>query len=182
MTQSNSINIGGFVDPSFSDYEGVASLVIFTRGCTVGCQYCQNKYLQSGESMMSCGDVKDKIDRTLCRAIVFSGGEPLQQAAPLLELVKHARSRGKLVSIQTSGIFSIHDSLVAGMVLDLADKILLDIKDYTGPRFVQNWADVIYNTFPEKTQLRVTSGPGVSELFLDRISKRYPGIRIVNAE
>ena len=87
------------IETSFIDYPGQTSMVIFMTGCTMGCPNCHNPALQDPNfgSEASVADLKDELaKRSLCRAVVFSGGDPLFQEQ---ELILACKELSKLVKI-----------------------------------------------------------------------------------
>lgn len=122
------VNLGGVVPLSTVDWFGLAAIVIFFRGCPLRCPYCQNRDLQTGESFEQLSNVMEKIRQAapFVSAVVFSGGEPLKQIRPLIELSKFAGALGLKVGLETCGYFpeKLSNLIEEGVI----DKVFLDVK------------------------------------------------------
>ena len=107
-------------------------MVIFLQGCPLRCRYCHNPdtWNPAGGQEMT---VEDVVKRALKYkrfygkngGVTFSGGEPLMQAAFVLECVKRLKECGVHTALDTSG--GIWNDEVKAL-LDATDLILLDIK------------------------------------------------------
>ena len=101
------MNIGGFLKFSTIDYPDKLSAVIFCQGCRLKCTYCYNTSLRDineegyhkWETIYTF--LKERVGKL--EAVVFSGGEPLEQD-DLLEKIKLVKELGYLVGIHTAGI------------------------------------------------------------------------------
>lgn len=122
------VNFGGFVDLSTIDWPGRAVCTVFLRGCPLRCSYCHNAAIQAGSDMREIDEVIARIEtaRPLISGVIFSGGEPTMQRAPLLVLARAAKERGLLVGIQTNGYFP--DTLEALISEGVVDRVALDYK------------------------------------------------------
>ncbi len=115
------------VPVSFCDFVSEPASVIFFSGCNFDCGYCQNWRLkkQLPEHLTDISAIKDALARNkLISACKVTGGEPLLQLEPLIELGRFARSIGLKFGIDTNG--SMPDLLK--QVLPLLDLVSLDIK------------------------------------------------------
>lgn len=100
------VNFGSIVEFSTIDYPGKIAYVIFLRGCSRKCEYCQNKELWDGENYIDVKDIFkmiDNLDNRFYQAIVISGGEPLDQYIQLSIIAKYARKKGFKTGLHTSG-------------------------------------------------------------------------------
>jgi pyruvate formate lyase activating enzyme len=104
--RASSLRIGGFEPFSTVDYPGRLAAVIFCQGCPLRCGYCHNpdlipvrtKGLLSFEAVYSAIEMReDFLD-----AVVFSGGEPLAQAA-VIPAMAAIRRRGLEIGLHTAG-------------------------------------------------------------------------------
>jgi anaerobic ribonucleoside-triphosphate reductase activating protein len=103
---SGDLLVGGMVPLSTADFPGQLAAVLFCQGCPWRCGYCHNPHLQA----FRAGDAQPfaalvpwlKTRRGLLDAVVFSGGEPLAQAA-LGEAVTTCRKLGFEVGLHTAG-------------------------------------------------------------------------------
>ena len=106
--------------------------VVFLSGCPLRCLYCHNPdtWVQKQTLCMTPPEVMEKIrsERSflLRGGVTLSGGEPLMQAEFCAELLTLCRQEGFHTAIDTSGAIPLEQSRHA---IDLADMLLLDIKD-----------------------------------------------------
>lgn len=128
MVRGVKVNYGGFVDLSTKDWPGRAVCTVFFRGCPLRCSYCHNATIQTGRDERDIEEVIARIDdaRHLISGVIFSGGEPTMQPAPLAALCRAVKERGLLVGIQTNGYFP--DTLALLLEEGLVDRIALDYK------------------------------------------------------
>jgi pyruvate formate lyase activating enzyme len=121
------IRIGGLQRWSTCDWPGELAATIFCQGCSWACPYCHNPHLRpaTGESAISWPEVRVFLEsrRGLLDGVVFSGGEPLLQAA-LIEAIEEVRSLGFRVALHTGG--SAPERFAR--VLSLVDWVGFDIK------------------------------------------------------
>jgi pyruvate formate lyase activating enzyme len=102
------LRVGGFVPFTSTDYPGALAAVVFCQGCPWRCEYCHNPHLIPSRG----GDERDferLLDwlaqrRGLLDAVVFSGGEPLAQAA-LAAAIGAVRVLGFAVGVHTGGAY-----------------------------------------------------------------------------
>ena len=115
------INFGGWVPLSTVDYPGLASTVIFLRGCHVRCERCHNKHLWDGREERTERYIFDLIDstRAFVSAVVISGGEPLDQPDAVRSIAAYAHGIGMKVCVHTSGEGEL------GRLLPYVDVVLL---------------------------------------------------------
>ena len=123
------INLGGVVPLSTLDWTGVAAAVIFMRGCPLRCPHCHNSHLQSGEELDDLDKIKKKIDEAepFISALILSGGEPFVQLAACRAIASHAKEKGLLVGVETSGFYP--DRLASLIEDGLIDIVFLDVKE-----------------------------------------------------
>lgn len=91
------LQIGGFLDNSLVNGEGVRS-VIFVSGCMHNCESCQNEFMQDfnyGDSV-SVHDIVQKIRRNMpiIKGVTFSGGEPFESGIALSKLAEEIKGLG----------------------------------------------------------------------------------------
>jgi pyruvate formate lyase activating enzyme len=121
------LNIGGLTRCTTIDYPGELAAVIFCQGCPWRCGYCHNHGLlqeRSGHEIPWRATL-DFLERRrgLLDAIVFSGGEPTQQAG-LAGAMRAAKQMGFLIGLHTSGAFPN----ALEQVLPFTDWVGMDIK------------------------------------------------------
>lgn len=132
---ASSLRIGGFEPFSTVDYPGRLAAVIFCQGCPLRCSYCHNPDLIPARAaeLLSFECVLSVIDRRkgLLDAVVFSGGEPLAQAA-LIPAMAAMRRGGFEIGLHTAGT----NPELFEEALPLVDWVGFDVKapfhDYRG--------------------------------------------------
>ena len=120
------MRVGGIVDISTKDIPNKSTMVIFTVGCNLSCEFCHNKYLLH-EGVGRDVDIPDLLEQIksnmLVSGVSISGGEPTLQK-DLLELCKEIKSVGKYISIDTNG--TNPKSIIE--LLPFINRIALDMK------------------------------------------------------
>ena len=89
------IRLAGAANDSIVDGPGIR-LAIFVQGCTHDCPGCQNPetHNPSGGYVKTVEDIIAAMDKNpLLDGITLSGGEPMEQPAPLIELADAAHAR-----------------------------------------------------------------------------------------
>ena len=119
--------VGGLQRWTSIDFPGRLAAVVFCQGCPWRCSYCQNpQLLDAGAApQLAWEEVFDFLRgrRGLLDGVVFSGGEPLLQAA-LPAAIAEVRALGFEVALHTSGMYPER----LREVLPWVDWIGLDIK------------------------------------------------------
>ena len=123
---TQTMNFGGYTAPSTIDWFGISAGVLFFRGCSLNCKSCQNTALLEGEKRISLYTVRKLIGESefVISGVVFSGGEPLEQAGPLNQLLEWCQRRGLKTYLHTSG--NCPDSLLK--VIGKLNGVRLDFK------------------------------------------------------
>jgi pyruvate formate lyase activating enzyme len=142
---TNALRIAAVTPLSTVDYPGRLAAVVFLQGCAWRCSYCHNAHLQdaTGPATLAWPQVRGFLERRrgLLDAVVFSGGEPTQQAASLADAAREVRALGFLAGLHTAGLYP---DLLAGL-LPLFDWVGLDVKatqaDYAGITGVRGSGD-----------------------------------------
>ena len=137
------MRIGGIVDISTKDIPNKSTMVIFTVGCNLSCEFCHNKYLLH-EGVGRDIDVPKLMEQIksnmLVSSVSISGGEPTLQK-DLLELCKEIKNVGKYISIDTNGT----NPKSITELLPYINRIALDIK---GPLSSKRLAKITGNQVP----------------------------------
>ncbi len=124
---ASSLRIGGFEPFSTVDYPGRLAAVIFCQGCPLRCGYCHNPDLipARASGSLSFEDVLSAIDarKGFLDAVVFSGGEPLAQAA-VIPAMEAMRRRGFETGLHTAGT----NPALFEAALPLVDWVGFDVK------------------------------------------------------
>ncbi|NLO10511.1 MAG: pyruvate formate lyase-activating protein [Clostridiales bacterium] len=121
---------------SFGTVDGPGiRFVVFMQGCPLRCQFCHNP--DTWDVRKGTEYTPDELMEEILKykaymdysggGVTFTGGEPLLQADFILEVSKMCKSKGISVTIDTSG-FIFNDTIKE--LLDYADLVLLDIKNY----------------------------------------------------
>jgi len=120
------MRVGGIVDISTKDIPNKSTMVIFTVGCNLSCEFCHNKYLLH-EGVGRDIDVPKLMEQIksnmLVSSVSISGGEPTLQK-DLLELCKEIKNVGKYISIDTNGT----NPKPIKELLPYINRIALDVK------------------------------------------------------
>ncbi|MFA4905816.1 MAG: anaerobic ribonucleoside-triphosphate reductase activating protein [Candidatus Margulisiibacteriota bacterium] len=124
------MDIRGFIETSFLDWDGKITSVIFVPGCNFRCPFCNNAVLVlKAESLPPVDPAlidefilkrKDFID-----GVVITGGEPTLQS-DLPAYLRHLKSLGFLVKLDTNG--SNPNMLKDLLGEKLLDYVAMDLK------------------------------------------------------
>ena len=131
------IRIAGIVNDSIVDGPGIR-LTIFTQGCSHKCPGCQNPQTHdfNGGELTTTDAILAKVaGNPLLKGITLSGGEPFEQAAPLIEIVKAVKERGLDVWAYSGYLF---EELVEGKAGPLAIELLMLCDVLVDGPFVQD--------------------------------------------
>ncbi|MET4695319.1 anaerobic ribonucleoside-triphosphate reductase activating protein [Endozoicomonas lisbonensis] len=103
---AESLRVGGFTPLTTIDYPGELAAVIFTQGCHLRCQYCQNGHLIPSRSdhLLPWNEIQTFLEKRtgLLDAVVFSGGEPTLQSA-LPSAINDIKAMGFKAGLHTVG-------------------------------------------------------------------------------
>ncbi len=152
--------IGGFQKVSLSDFPGVISAIVFTRGCGFRCPYCHNPELVDPARYAAAVPV-DEITAFLrsrggrIEGVVVSGGEPTIHA-DLPEFLSTLKSIGLKVKLDTNGSSPqvVRRLLSEGLVDFIAMDVKAPLASY--PRVVR--APVTVDSIRESISLVLCSG------------------------
>lgn len=101
------LRVGGLVPLTTLDFPDHLACVLFCQGCGWRCRYCHNPQLipARGDTSLAWADLLAFLERRvgLLQAVVFSGGEPTQQAA-LAAAMAQVRELGFKVGLHSAGI------------------------------------------------------------------------------
>jgi anaerobic ribonucleoside-triphosphate reductase activating protein len=131
------INLYGTADDSIVDGPGIR-LAIFTQGCKHSCPGCHNPAAQpfAGGVPTTIDEIWEKIaSNPLLAGITFTGGEPFEQAAPLVELARRARERGLNVWAYSGYLY---ENLMAGVPSEAARLLLEQVDVLVDGLFVED--------------------------------------------
>lgn len=133
------MEIRGFLETSFLDWDGKVSSVVFLPACNFRCPYCSNWLLVHEPATLPAVKI-EKIEHFLTErkdfidGVVLTGGEPTCHAC-LPELAKRFKDLGLLVKLDTNG--TNPDLLKRLAALRLIDYIAMDIKAPLNKKYEQ---------------------------------------------
>ena len=124
------MDVKGFVDISFVDWDSKISTVLFLPTCNFRCPFCHNVNLVLYSEKMDTipfGYIEDQLKREKGWAdgVCITGGEPTLQG-DLPELCSKIKKMGFMVKLDTNGTNSI--MLKELMDMKLVDYVAMDIK------------------------------------------------------
>ena len=132
------MDIRGFIETSFLDWDGKVASVVFLPNCNFKCPFCDNGILI--ESPEKLAEVKIELIEDFIRGrkdfidgVVITGGEPTIHPW-LPDLIKRFKKLGVLVKLDTNGSNPNHGSTELAEVLTtlitnhLIDYIAMDLK------------------------------------------------------
>jgi pyruvate formate lyase activating enzyme len=121
----HSVETGGTIDGPGVRY------VVFFQGCPLRCKFCHNPdtWQTSGGKEMDADTIISDILKyknfIKTGGVTISGGEPMNQIAFLLEILKGCKANGIHTAVDTSGAVDVD---FCKEVLAVTDLVLLDIK------------------------------------------------------
>jgi anaerobic ribonucleoside-triphosphate reductase activating protein len=105
---ADDLAIAGFVPFSSIDWPTRLAATVFLQGCPWNCGYCQNPDLIDPllSGTIAWRTVRETLERRagLLDGVVFSGGEPLRQAA-VVDAIAEVREMGFLAAVHTAGSY-----------------------------------------------------------------------------
>ncbi len=88
---------------------GKPTLFVRLTGCPLRCIWCDTEYAFSGGEYWDMPALLEKIESFNPQNICITGGEPLAQLKPCLELMQLLCKKGHNVSLETSGSIDISE-------------------------------------------------------------------------
>jgi len=85
-----------------STHAGRVCFFIRLTGCNLDCCYCDTLYAKSGGEYRSIGDLVDEAEKSGCKLVEITGGEPLVQSETP-ELIERLINSGFEVLLETNG-------------------------------------------------------------------------------
>ncbi len=120
------MRIGGIIDISTKDIPERSSMIIFTVGCNLKCEFCHNKFLLNldvGRDMKVSEIIEQVKSNLLVSGVSITGGEPTLQK-DLIDLCKEIQKIGKYLNIDTNGT---NPALITKL-LPYISRVSLDLK------------------------------------------------------
>lgn len=129
-TEMAGLDIKGFVEASFSDWDGRVSTVVFLPGCNLRCRFCQNGSLILRPAELASVPFESlssylESHREWIDGVVLTGGEPTLLDG-LADFVRSIRALGFAVKLDTNG--TRPDALEDLFKADLVDYTAMDVK------------------------------------------------------
>lgn len=133
------MEIRGFQETSFLDWDGKVCSVVYTPGCNFRCPFCHNGGLVLEPQQFEVVSL-EKIEKYLVKhkdfidGICLTGGEPcLQEKNGLFEFLKKIKRLGFSIKLDTNGANS---EVLQKLFMDkLVDYIAMDIKGPIDERY-----------------------------------------------
>jgi pyruvate formate lyase activating enzyme len=126
------LDIKGFIETSFLDWDGKIVSVIFLPECNFRCAFCHNMDLVTNPEKFKSIPVDGVLEyleehKDFIDGVCITGGEPpLQKNTGLTEFMKKLKDRGFLVKLDTNGT---DPEYLKKLIKDkLVDFIAMDIK------------------------------------------------------
>ena len=85
-----------------SSHAGLPCVFVRLTGCDVRCAWCDTPYAFTGGTKMTVDAVVEAVERTGCRTVEITGGEPLLQE-DVYPLMSALGARGMTVLLETGG-------------------------------------------------------------------------------
>jgi len=120
------MRIGGIIDISTKDIPERSSMIIFTVGCNLKCEFCHNKFLLNldvGRDMKVSEIIEQVKSNLLVSGVSITGGEPTLQT-DLIDLCKEIQKVDKYINIDTNGT---NPTLITKL-MPYINRVSLDLK------------------------------------------------------
>ena len=104
-----------------SSHAGLTCVFVRLTGCDVRCAWCDTPYAFTGGTKITVEAVVEAVERTGCRTVEITGGEPLLQE-DVYPLMSALGARGMTVLLETGGHLGV-ERVQAGVVR------IIDVKD-----------------------------------------------------
>ena len=167
------MNISGLEKITLTDYPAHVACIIFTQGCNLKCEFCQNSDLVefTEKSLISEKEFFDYLlfRQNILDGVVISGGEPLLQPK-IKEFIKKIKDLGFKVKLDTNGTNA--DLLKELIDENLLDYVAMDIKttldDYGSVSGCEKFGlDNIKKT------IKVLTTSGITHEFRTTVTKKH---------
>lgn len=123
------LNIQGFLKTTLLDFPGHVASTVFLGGCNMRCPFCHNMDIvdSAGPGVCSEEEILSFLKKRagIVEGVCITGGEPTIYPE-LPDLIRHIRSLGLLVKLDTNG--TNPDVIQALLSERLVDYIAMDIK------------------------------------------------------
>jgi 7-carboxy-7-deazaguanine synthase len=88
-----------------SSYAGLPCIFVRAAGCNLRCVWCDSEYTFKGGQRMSLEEIEQEVRRLSPDGglVEITGGEPMLQEGPVVELIDRLLAAGYTVLLETSG-------------------------------------------------------------------------------
>ena len=91
-------------------FVGVSAIFVRLAGCSMCCPWCDTKYAQKTNFLISAKEILKKLSSFNCKLVILTGGEPCEQnLQPLLKLLHNKKYK---VHLETNGSILIDTKLI----------------------------------------------------------------------
>lgn len=148
-------------------------LLIFLQGCSLHCKGCVNKHLWEfkNDKLISANEILDICEKEKVEGITLHGGEPLDQAKDLLEVIKTLKEKKYTVILFTGynkkeiksnalAVWKLADIVISGRFIVSKQNFYLQFRGSTNQRVITHKGK--YKNY------KVKDGKTVSILSIDR--------------
>ena len=161
-------------------FSGCAAVFVRMATCTMGCQWCDTKYAQKVNFLMTEKQILKEIKKYPAKLVIITGGEPCEQnIIPLAKLLKEKKYQ---IHLETNGSVDIDRKYF--------DFIAVSPKKYVAKQMLKK-ADIIKLVIDGKTSLKEILKYRKYNLYLQpnsakkentekcvQIVKKYPKMRL----
>ena len=91
-------------------YTGAAMVFIRLAGCSAGCAWCDTKYAQKINFLLTPAQILARIKKYPARRVALTGGEPCEQ--DILPLIKLLGKNKYEIHLETNGSVNINTGLI----------------------------------------------------------------------
>ncbi len=172
------LEIYGFIENSFVDWDGMIASIIFLPRCNMRCPFCHNSELVlSPEKYEDKRIEPDKIisflssNKEWIDGLTVTGGEPTLHLDRLLPFLKRVKDIGIKIKIDTNGIMPSAIRILAeeGVV----DYIAMDVKSAIEPEMYSKACGIRADTVKIKESIDYIISSGIDHEFRTTV---VPGI------
>lgn len=164
------LEISGFLETSFVDWDGLITSVIYLPGCNLRCPFCHNHELifsnKSPKSMkINPQAVLDHLaDKTKwIDGLTVTGGEPTMHMVELVPFLEKVKKIGIKVKLDTNGL---NPSAIQKLIdLKLVDYVAMDVKARLSDDMYQGAVGVNLSVDKIRESIRLIIDSGVDHEF-----------------
>ena len=164
------LEISGFLETSFVDWDGLISSVIYLPGCNLRCPFCHNHELifsdKSPKDMkikpqLVLNHLKDK--KEWIDGLTVTGGEPTFHMGMLVPFLEHVKNIGLKVKLDTNGS---NPAAIRKLIdMELVDYVAMDVKAQLSDDKYHAAVGVNLSVDKIKESIKLIIGSGVDHEF-----------------